>query len=255
MTVDLMEVEKTFRKRMMRRYRNQPLWEDAYQEGLIRAWKDIEEGGREFAHIINRADAWARNVMFDRNTKQTGEPRRSTFGGRKKKGDETRVKISEYMTEFHASRGRLPSKTEIATELGLHVSSIAPHLTVMQQGNTATFMKGETTRVDLNAYGFYPLEWQNPNVEGDLYSNEVIARITQPSFEDEWLAHEHFFEIISVLDKEDYDLMILRFYYDWTTTEIGESYFGYTTSARQKAHRKVNNVLKKLRENYAVAST
>lgn len=110
---DYAYLEKFLRYKLYH-YRDDLEFEDAIQEGLIRAWKDHETGNYEIAHLRNRAWSWSHNYLYKEGTYATGsELKRSREGITKKSGDATREKVQAFQNEYYAIHEKKPSYKDI----------------------------------------------------------------------------------------------------------------------------------------------
>jgi DNA-directed RNA polymerase specialized sigma24 family protein len=62
--LNLPNVERVLRSHL-HKLKHLDRWEDGIQEGLIRAWKDMEEGMDAYWQVINRAKMWAKTYILN----------------------------------------------------------------------------------------------------------------------------------------------------------------------------------------------
>jgi RNA polymerase sigma factor (sigma-70 family) len=106
-------------------YRADLRYEDAVQEALIRAWKDIQEGNEEFHHVANRAKLWARSFLQKHYARTFGSPALSKDGVTTEEAERKRQKIISYVHEFSKLHDRKPSNSEVAKALGMPLATVA----------------------------------------------------------------------------------------------------------------------------------
>lgn len=106
-------------------YRADLRYEDAVQEALIRAWKDIESGNEEFHHVANRAKIWARGFLGKHYARTTGSPPLSKDGVTTEEAERKRQKIIAYVHEFAKLHDRKPSNSEVSQALGMPLATVA----------------------------------------------------------------------------------------------------------------------------------
>jgi RNA polymerase sigma factor (sigma-70 family) len=120
----LKSVEKMVRKAISS-YRTDLRYEDAVQEALIRAWKDIQDGSEDFNHVANRAKLWARAFLQKPYARTTGSPALSMDGVTTEDAERKRQKIISYVHEFSKLHDRKPSNSEVSQALGIPLATVA----------------------------------------------------------------------------------------------------------------------------------
>lgn len=240
--IDLEVAAKTFRSRMQQKYSTVPNWEDAYQEGVIRMWKDIEAGNTVFKHVINRADMWARNVMFQ-NAPQTGEPRRSHTGRSSAQGVKSREKIKLFLDEYMQFHDKMPTNKVISQSTGVHPDNMTEHLRKLREGGGKATFTDDVGRINRAAYSWAPLE-----IDGELRT-EATRHLITPGFEDSVVSEEGFWYLIADLPQEDRDIIVKRYYLDWSTADIGRD-LGFDKFPAQRTNSRLQRILKTLRKQH-----
>lgn len=156
--VDLEEIRR-YLITSLGRYRGHEEYEDGFQEGMIRAWRDIQDGHTEFLHVAHRAKLWAVNYILDSGNgrrRATGAPPMSRNGRNDSQGEKSREKIRQYVSEYVKLHGSEPTNKQVANGTGLSSAVVSHQRKNMREGkgfNHAlyTTQYGEK-RIDYSAY-------------------------------------------------------------------------------------------------------
>lgn len=209
-------------KRTSTRYADMPDRDDAIQEGLIRAWKDMEDGSRDFHYIRSRARIWTKSHLLDDTGLPTGHPGRERIGIRKQAGDTKTEKVRMFVDEFRKLHDRLPSNSEIGQGVGM-TSNRASYYKLKAQAPRTLHLTRERddaptkVRMDRRGYVSEPLQREGM---GGLRS--VVERQSPHAGADEsYVANAHFYWLIEDLTPELQKVMILTHIYGLPQGEIG----------------------------------
>lgn len=183
-------------------YTSRSEYEDGLQEGLIRAWKDIEAGNDDFLHVAHRARRWAINFILDSDSgrrKATGAPSRTMEGRKDSHGEATREKIRQFITHYRELHGEEPTQKQVAEGIGYTPQTVGHHMRNMREGrgtNHAIYNEfyGEK-RVDYNAYrtSSYNID-SIPEDQSKVFARHAI------SFEDQSVAEMDFYNTLAKVD-------------------------------------------------------
>jgi RNA polymerase sigma factor (sigma-70 family) len=177
----LKSVEKMVRT-AIRSYRHDLRYEDAVQEALIHAWKDLQSGEYEFNHVLNRAKLWARSFLQKHYARTTGSPPLSREGVTTEDAERKRQKITSYVHEFSKLHDRKPSNSEVSKALGIPLATVA-----QQRINIAT-----------GAYdhAIYEGEGKNRRISSVYFQPAHLDAVIDP--DSSWWAADHGFENDSI---------------------------------------------------------
>lgn len=236
MEIDYHKVEAFVRTGLIR-YRDMMDFEDAIQEGLVRAWKDAEEGQKNELWIMRRAKHWAWSILTNDYKLPTGHPGRDLEGRTKSSGDASREKIRAYMEEFVKLHDRAPFYREIAAGIGVSKDTVAHHMKYMRAHGNVTVQyrtNGDRRRVDRSAYVHSPLMVKGLEGDEDI-DPEAERQAAAPSAEDVFMATETFRGLLSPISVESQQSLFMSHALDWTYKQIGEFFDG--PSAHSKGYR------------------
>lgn len=239
MTIDFNEVSRVVTKRVKAKYGNHVDSEDAVQEALIQAWKDMETGEYEYAHLVNRAVTWARKYLFPGTNAQkaTGAARTSAQGY--VRNPAAREKIRMWREQYIELHGKVPTQKEIAQGVGMSQGMVSYHLKKMTDTNVKAIKTADGKRVDYSAYTTQTLTPVWSEVDQDY--NRIIGA---PSFEDDLLTELDFTAMISKYEPDVREVVVLHFVYDWTFMDIGKHLWPEVTdvAGRTRAQRVIEKV-------------
>lgn len=232
---ELVDVERSIRS-YASRFRQMPDHEDAIQEGMINAWKDLESGNYDYWHIVRRAQIRIKAVLLDPSHHMTGHIRTSREGIEKDQGRKTREKIRQFVDEYMELHDKKPSGVTIAKGTGITASVVHAHLRRMADGidHNMALIKEGTNETDYAAYHVNSLD------------DMPVEREATPSFEDELVSNMAFQEMIASLSDFEKALLELHFKHDKNFQDIGDT-LGYTKNGRIKARKHVLKAIEKVR--------
>jgi DNA-directed RNA polymerase specialized sigma24 family protein len=233
MEINYIKLESYVRGALKNR-RDMEDFEDAVQEGLIRGWKDSEEGSRDEAWIFHRAAMWASQHLTNDTHLPTGHMGRERDGITRASGNATREKIKMYVEQFTELHDRAPNQTEIANAIGLNPSTVHTHLQRMKTGNATVLYRteGEKKRLDRSSYLHTPLLVDDRDGNSVRVHPEAESHNPAPSTEMLLLEELHFQALLAPLTKRSQEVLTLTHLYGWSQKEIGQ-YFGYTSPQAQ----------------------
>ncbi len=217
--VDLEEIRRYLTK-ALGKYRDHSEYEDGFQEGMIRAWKDVEAGNEDFLHVAHRAKQWAFNYLKDVQAGRrhsTGTPRRTRGGRRDAQGEKTREKICNYVQDHVSLHEVEPTNVEISQGTGLSTSVVGYHRKNMREGRRVNYalyseQYGET-RIDFSAYRFSPITDEN---------RDYIFSFNNTTFEDATVENLDFLRILEKVDQPHRNVLYWHHALDYTAKEIAE---------------------------------
>ncbi len=242
----LEDVYIRIRKTLTRYLRSHPEWEDAVQEGCIRAWKDFEEGKRDSVYMVNRGVTWGKAYLqSDRGggRRATGRPVSSSDGYHTADGIASRQKMKQYVEQFYPLHNRKPKPTEAAKALGISGEYASVLLKTYEQGLYATKV-GNRDTWELTV-GMDTMRLQSSETDE---ASKVFVRSTMiPSFEDEVLSNDFMETIISQLKERHGQVIRMYFMLGFTPKEIGE-YYNYPKWPVQNGVKNINAALKAVKK-------
>lgn len=237
MSVIFEEVALTVTKRINAKFGSLGDKDDALQEALIRAWKDVEDGSYDYNHIVNRAVNWARKYLFPgaNAQKATGSTRSTAQGF--VRNTATREKIKMYREEYIQIHDKIPSQRQISAALGISQTQVSYYMKDTRV-NVKVIKSKDGSRIDHGAYRLTPLVDARDESDG-----EYNSRTSVPSFEASVMNELAFQELISPYDIETQRALTLHFKWDWTFMDIGKLLWPEVSSdvgARSRAQRLIN---------------
>lgn len=205
-------------------YRNDENFEDAIQEGLIRAWKDVQENTLSEmtqSYINHRAKQWAKNFIRDSKIgrrRPTGAPLNSKEGRNTKSGVASREKISIFMRDYSDLHDKEPSNIEIAQATGLSAAVVSYQRKAIREGRhhnnaiTVTDQDGRT-RTDYTAYSVSHFT--------TTFTEDIIFNIAgKIEWEDETIAEMDFFNLLDGVDQKHKQVLFWHHFMGYNSKEI-----------------------------------
>lgn len=229
-TLDLSTVERIVRSNI-RSYRDDPRFEDAVQEALIRAWKDMESGDyvEDLGYIINRAKLWARSFLQRKSTRTTGSPPLSRDGKMTEQGEKTRQKIMSYTSEYFRLHNRKPSNRETAKALGLTLTTVANQRINIAKGHydhAVYDVEDKTGRRRLAKTYFLPVHLDSvftSTMDSDGSSDpRTDALVAIPSFEGDVLDEMSFRSLLDQIPEENRKAVYLHYGLGYSLVECSQ---------------------------------
>ncbi len=202
------------------------LWEDAYQEGMIQVWRDVEAGVSPKLKILRRA-AMSAEKFFHRNGEYFfGKPRKSREGI--SRSSTTREKIEVFLEEYMPVHNWVyPTSAVVANAVGIRPENAAQHLKRIREGRTDHMKYRENGRMDWDYYSTVSVEVMNTG-EGESFSNRHWtdnARLSSvhTQFEDELVSNLNVVELLKTLNPPHRDILYKVFYEGYTPTDVARS--------------------------------
>ena len=212
----LKTVEKMVRT-AIKSYRQDLRYEDAVQEALIHAWKDIQSGEYDFNHMTNRAKLWARSFLQKPYARTTGAPPLSRDGVTTEDAERKRQKITSYVHEFSKLHDRKPSNSEVAQALGIPLATVA-----QQRINIATgaydhaIYEGEGKRRRIASAYF------NPAHLDAVIDPDTSAWAADHGFENETVANLDFERLLSGLSTDSRNVIYYHVFMGYNKRETSQ---------------------------------
>lgn len=208
----------TILRRNLRSYDRFSDLEDAVQEGLIRAWRDLEEGAKDDTWIIRRAGVWAKASLTDINKLPTGHPGRTREGMHKK--DSAYDQVQAAKTELETLYGRTPTQSEVAKAADLPKSVVGHHFHLRVENAIYRNDPDGRRRIDRTAYHNVPLLVEG-SLSGDVGIHpEAESKRFSVSDEEAILSKLQFEYLISTLDDELKTVATLHYKEDKSFAQI-----------------------------------
>lgn len=244
------ECEKYLRAALSRWRKHLPeLYEDAFQEGMIQCWRDVEAGVTPKLKILRRASMAGNKFMHRNGEYFFGKPRKSRDGIRTNQKSVEKVQV--YLQEVMPVRNNVyPNAREVSDALGIAYSSAQNIMRNIKSGKIDHMVYREDGRMDWNHYKTFSVEEMGPGTEhhGDQASNRHWTDDVRfaESFEDALVSDMDMASILSQLSERHRTVLYMYFYQGYSVVSIGE-HFGHTTNVSTKGHRHVNNAISQAR--------
>lgn len=258
MDFDYTEVEKYLAVSLSRfRIMLPDLWEDALQEGLIQAWRDVEAGVEPKLKVLRRAKLKAKSY-FNRNGEHSfGKPKVSRAGLRR---DSTVIdKVTTYLDEFVPVYDRVPQGTEVAKALGISPASASLALKNIREGRIDHMKYREDGRKDWDHYKVVSLQafdgsgdagvgiYGARNSNTGWEENQIITpHIDSPSFEESSVAYMDVISVMKKLAPHHQEVLYLHLFQGYNTGDIGR-HLGYTKNISQLGNKAILNAVNQAR--------
>lgn len=242
MSVDLEEVRKYLLKATMS-YRNHSDYEDGFQEGMIRAWKDVQDGNENTLHVCRRAKQWAVNYITDLGSgrrRATGAPVRAHDGLVRAQGDLTREKISQYIDEYMALHETTPTNKQISMATGISSSVVSRQRLNIKTG------RGTNFSITTEQYGELRTDWSAYKHSAITDDNrDFVESYKATTFETDLVDELTFYELLAPLSVEHQKALYLYHILGYTGLEIAK-HLGLSEH-QMTGRRKVNDAHKALK--------
>lgn len=232
-------------------YKAREDFEDAVQEGLIRAWRDLndEENERDDTYVIRRAKTWMHAALCDDSKLPTGHPGRERTGITKHASLPYKEKIRSYVDEYIALHDEKPTQAQISQATGIHKDTISRHMRNLNAGDHALYRDDTTAdggiarrRVDRRAYISAPLLIDG--ADGNTFMHPDAEALSDGyQFEDVVASEDSFSHMLATLTDEDRKVITMYFQYGMTHKEIGNVLgFTYTSQSRRRLLRGLDQI-------------
>jgi len=252
MTEDLSNIFKeceAYLRTALARWRVQlpDLYDDAFQEGMIQCWRDVEagvDGGETTRLKILRRAAMSANKFVHRNGEYYfGKPRKSRDGLRTNQKTVEKVKI--YLEETKGIRqGVWPKPKEVSEALGVKSNSVQKILKDIKEGRVDHMVYREDGRYDWNYYKTMSVEMLSASNDEDKEMRHWTddPRMPSFSFEDALASDLNMEELLMKLAPKHRTVLYMYFYQGHSAKSIGE-WAGHTTNVSTKGARHINSAI------------
>ncbi len=225
--------------------------QEAVHEGMIRVWRDLEDGYTEKLHILRRAAMRSREILYTHNEQTLGKPRLSHEGT---SYSPIREKIQVYLAEYMPVHDNVwPKAKDVAAALGISKDSAAEQLRniktgkfnhgVMKQRKDGSFIK------DADYYRPISVEGLNSNissVEGSRqWTDSPLVSQYSETWENGLIDSLDMAEYISELQPRYQQAIHLYFYLGYTYHEIG-TYLKFDKNPSQNGSQVVRRAIAQL---------
>lgn len=230
------------------------LWEDAYQEGMIQVWRDLEagvDGGETTKLKILRRASMVANKFFHRNGEYFfGKPKKSRDALTSHQGTLEKVKV--YLAEVMPLRNHVyPTGREVADALGINIGSAGKALKRIREGNVDHMVYREDGRMDWDYYSTMSIESlhgessQGDDVNRSWTDNPKVSHL-QTAFEDDAISHVWLVELLNKLSDRHRQVLYLTLFEGYTCGDIGR-FFHKDEYASVKGDRMVKSAYNQVR--------
>lgn len=242
------ECEKYLRTALYRWKQQLPeMYEDAFQEGMIQCWRDVEAGETIKLKILRRA-SMAGNKFCHRNGEYYfGKPRKSRDGLRT--NTKAVEKVQVYLEETKGIReGVWPQPKEVSEALGIAHSSAQKILKDIKEGRIDHMVYREDGRMDWNFYKTISVELMNTTSNADTQIRHWTedSRIPSVNWEDEAVSEMDMELLMKKLNEKHRTVLYMYFYQGYSASAVAE-YFGHTTNMSTKGDRHIKNAINQAR--------
>lgn len=241
------EAERYLRAALSRWQKQLPdMYEDAFQEGMIQCWRDVEAGETIKLKILRRASMSA-NKFFHRNGEYYfGKPRKSRDGLRT--NAKTVEKIQVYLTEVMPLRDNVwPTPIEVSNAIGIPYSAASKILKDIREGRVDHMVYREDGRMDWDYYKTFSVETLgSTNEEGNASRHWTDDMRFAASFEDDTASSMDMESLLRQLNTKHRSVLYMYLYQGMSANEIGKHY-GHTTNLSAKGARHISNAVNQAR--------
>lgn len=258
MNPDFLEkVYRYLKKALSGRWGADERYEDALQEGVIRAWKDIQEGSTDNLKILHRAKVWSLAYLSDPHKLHTGQPRRSRSGIVTGAAHKTYEEVRKFSDTFFAEHGRKPTSPEVAESLGISTSSAASFIKKLKSGyssnhtvtNTYEEHNDGNRRLKRELFQNWDINVLFEKQTGEDSNKELSQYIPTVEFEDDVISRVAFTEMIKDLPLRDRTVLYYHYVEDLDDLKLSEI-IGSKTPRKQAGYKARRRALELLREKY-----
>ncbi len=242
------ECERYLRISLARWHRQLPdMYEDAFQEGMIQCWRDVEAGETIKLKILRRASMSA-NKFFHRNGEYFfGKTKKSREGLRT--NSKSVEKVKAYLEETRGLReGVWPQPKTVAEALGLNTHSVQRILKDIKEGRVDHMVYREDGRMDWNFYKTMSVETLNFSSSEGTSSNHHWTddfRFSD-SWEDDTVSNMDMDSLMMKLNEKHRMILYMRFYIGYSAGYIGE-FMGHTQYLSVHGNRHIKNAINQAR--------
>lgn len=228
-------------------------WEDGIQEGMIQAFRDVQDNVQPKLKLIRRAGLAAERYFQGNCENPFGKPHKSRDGLSSKRG--TIEKVQAFLDEFIKLHDRKPTGTEVANAVGISNRSANMALTRIREGRVDhmryhTNSEGER-RKDYDYYNVVHLEnyaTKEAGSAGEARGWEYSPYIPLPTeeFESDSVERLALVETINRLSEKNRKVLYWKIFEGYNTGEVGRA-LGYTVNASQHGTKAIKNALNQYR--------
>jgi len=203
------------------------MYNDAFQEGLIQAWRDVQAGVTPKLKVLRRAKMSAEKYLHRNGEYSFGKPKKSRDGLRTNQA--TVEKVKAYLEETKGLReGVWPTPKTVSDALGINHSSAQKILKDIREGRVDHMVYRPDGRMDWNHYSTMSLELMTYSEAGVESSNRHWSDNPKlelrESFEDLFVEDQHFKEVLSQLTEQHRTVLYMYFAEGYSPTDIGRHY-------------------------------
>lgn len=235
--MNLDEMAPIIRGKLARNWAGHADFDDAVQEATIHAWKDLEKGGYEPWHVINRAVVQGKKLLIDNRKSMTGAAPRTKTGVNNPQGEKTREKINQFIRDYVELHGKHPTNKVVSAAVGVTDRTVAYH---RRRAYTNVGNDGGVTRHD---YTEQSLTAMLDAVEGQ---EDRTALFALESFESDLIDTLDFTDLVASLNKDSAKALTM-FNMGFIDREIGEA-FGYMKHPQPMGNKIKRRALKEAKE-------
>lgn len=190
------------------------LWEDAFQEGMIQAWRDVEADVQPKLKLLRRASMTAEKYLHRNGEYSFGKPKKSREGIRRNHDvlDKVQVFLEEYMPVHN---NIWPTPTIAAKALGITDKQAHTALKAIKSGNIDHMVYREDGRKDWGYYSTVSVELLHPGKSTNGWEtnrswtdNPQMQHLAE-SFEDFVISEHNFVDILKKLAPEYREILYL----------------------------------------------
>lgn len=247
---DFTEVEKYLTVSLSRYQIMLPeLWDDALQEGMIQAWRDVQDGVGPKLKVLRRAKLCARRYFNKQGQQSFGKPKTSRDGLRR---DSTTInKVMTYLDEFTPVHDRMPTGKEVSQALGISHSSATLALKNIREGRIDHMKYHDcedgSRRKDFDFYSTVSLDSLNgplsePESNNKTWEDNADLPFFGDQFESDTIAHIDLINVIKQLAPHHQKTLYLYLFEQYNTGDIGRE-LGHKKNPSQFGTKAVKNAV------------
>jgi len=227
------------------------LWDDALQEGMIQAWRDVEAGIEPKLKVLRRASMHAQG-FFQRNGEYFfGKPKKSRDGLRHNSA--TLDKVQTYLEEFMPVHRRFPTGVETSNALGIKQSAATMALRHIREGRIDhmkyhnTYIDG-ARRKDFSYYSSVSIQ----TLEGTESANRTwednpLVPLQLNDFETDSISYMDLITALKKLAPDYQTTLYLYLFEQYNSGDIGRHWQGRLDTASQRGTKRIDSALNQMR--------
>lgn len=228
------------------------LYDDAFQEGMIQVWRDVESDVQPKLKLLRRAAICAEKFIHRNGEYSFGKPRKSRDGIRRHAA--TLEKVQVYLEEYLPVHNWVyPTISECSQALGITSSQAGNALKKIREGRIDHMVYREDGRKDWDYYKTISVELLNqdgddgPSGNRSWTDNPILAGV-QEVWEDDVIAEQDFLALLNKLAPEYREVLYLHCAHQYNRGDIGRHIGTYSDAVvSQAGTKRLNSAINQAR--------